>query len=609
MTLGRATDQFEDATPAVLAWARYLNVIPARDTKSVTLERELSEVAHAMPALQLLATTPLTDGSVFNFKFMREAQIEAEGALTGITDELNCVREGFSHYFLREPLSLLDDPPVPIESAHLRRMADIFGAVLSGGLRTAKEGKNDVWAALPTGDWYRLATFITASIARGCIRTPDIGRKGAFDVEPCKDQFLHDESLTRPHTQRDLLMAVSAQVLEELKDEGALLPQDSIDGLRATVWRAHEGQIRAWTEREVMSVYKRLSDICLSDILDMLEREASVEEITDAMREEIAQETRGKHLGLIAIEKTKAFNKAVEQARADGLCEALATGAAEAVQKGKAYEKMILTRAEDEARTEGDRIYKSWLESLRTKMKRKAELEVEAEHAQVLTERRSALEQSLVSMDFNARKDFVRTQAIQLGLLDDSATPVPSPPKRAKVGNTPRTALMASTASPAPKRASPPEPSSCPAAEEEAATPRGSTAPLEWASSIPDDPLPEIDFGADTRSSASSRYTPGNAMEDDPITPTAVASFKDPDAGALPLSPSTSPPSAAAPPSEIKQLSDLIISKIGSLEWELTRIAGIVDNKGSPQGGRPKTAPANLPPPAPRGTHTPASPP
>jgi hypothetical protein len=547
MTTGRPTDQFEDASLAVLARARYLNVIPARDTKSMTPEREPSEVARALPALQRLAVSSLSDKGVFNEEFLRNAQQEAAGTLQGITDELNRVREGFSHYFLRDPLTLLDDPSVPIESEHLRRMADIVGAILSGGPRTTAEGENDVWAALPTGDWYRLATSITASIARGCIRTLGIGRKGDFDVEPCKDQFLFDESLTRPHTQRDLLMALLAQVLEELKDEGALLPQDSCDGLRATVWRAHEGQIRAWTEREVMSVYSRLSDICLSDILDMLEREASVEEITDAMREEIEQETRGKHIGLIAIEKSKAYEAAVAQARADALREALATGAAEAAQKGRAYEKMILTRAEEEARIEGDRVYKSRLESLRTKMKRKAESEVEVEHATALAERCSALEDHLVSMDFNAHKDYVRTQAIQLGLLDDSATPVPSPPKRAKVGNAPMTTPKASPASPAVKTPSLSAPSSCPAAEKDDTTPRASTTPLDWSMSGPEDPLPAIDFEADTRSTSASMHAPGNAMEDDSPAPGAISSLRDPDSGPLPLSNSVSTPPAPAP--------------------------------------------------------------
>jgi hypothetical protein len=466
------------------------------------------------------------------------------------------------------------------------------------------EGESDVWSALPPGDWYRLSTFIMASIARGCIRTPGVGRKGEFDVEPCRDQFLHDASLARPHTQRDLLMAVLAQVQEELRDEGALLPQDSHDGLRATIWRAHEGQIRAWTEREVLSVYSRLSDLCLSDILDKIESEASVEEITEVMREEIAQETRGKHLGLIAIEKTKAFNEAVTQARADALWEALATGAAEAASKGKAYEKMILSRAEDEARIEGDKVYKARLESLRTKMKHKAELEVDVEHAQVLAERRSALEESLTSMDFNARKDFVRTQAIQLGLLSDSATPVPSPPKRAKVGHAPMTTPKASRASPAAKMSPTPDPSSCPAAEEDVTTPRNKSVSMEWSESSQDDPLPEIDFNAPTRSTSASHHAPGNAMEDDPVTPKAIASFRDPDAGALPLSSTGSRPTPkdatpappAHTPSEIKQLSDLITSKLSSMEKDIARIAGIVDNKGTPPARpRPNTAATRSP--------------
>jgi hypothetical protein len=372
------------------------------------------------------------------------------------------------------------------------------------------------------------------------------------------------------------------------------MPQDSVDGLRATIWRAHEGQIRAWTEKEVLSVYSRLSDICLSDIMDKLEAEATVEEITETMREEIASETRGKFLSLIAQEKTKAYDAAIAEARASALREALATGAAEAAQKGKAYERMILSRAEDEARTEGDRVYKSRLESLRTKMKRKAETEVEAEHATVLTERRATLEEALLAMDFNARKDYVRTQAIQLGLLNESATPVPSPPKRAKVGNAPRTTPKASSAPSAVKTASLSVPSSCPAAEEEDSTPRASPAPVDWSMSEPGDPLPSIDFDADTRTTSASIHAPGNSMEDDPPVPGAVSSLRDPDSGCIPVSssntsapspcpaPSLAPGPAATPPSEIKQIFDLIVSTMAPLQREVARIANIVDGKSRP---------------------------
>jgi hypothetical protein len=516
---------------------------------------------------------------------------------------------------------MLEDPSVPVESEYLRRMVDIVMAVLSGGPKLMEEGANDVWAALPPGDWYRLATFITAAIAQGCIRTTDIGRKGAFDVEPCKDTFLHDTSLTRPATQRELLAAVSAQVQEELKDKGALLPQDSIDGLRATIWRAHEGQIRAWMECEVLSVYQRLSDICLSDIclsdiLDLIEREATVEEITEAMKQDIDMEMRGKFKGLIATEKSRAFENALEEARTEGLRKAHQQGKAEAAQKGRAYHNMLLSRAEAEAKTEADKLFKSRLESERSKLKRKVEAEVTAEHNDIITERRMALEKSLMDMDFKARKDYVRSQAIQLGLLDELAMPIPSPPKCAKVGNAPRTApIAASLASgrsastehaqhtPSGQVTPTSTPSSCPAAEEDDPTPCNSLARMDWAQSRPSDPLPVIDFSADTRSSRASIHGLGNEMVDDSKEVIAVSSFKDPDSGALPStpasthtlpiqnSPSNSPATAPLPKLEVTQLLELISAKLGPMEREIKHIANIVDGKPlSSQGSQRATA-------------------
>jgi hypothetical protein len=593
MSSAKVTDTLEGASPGILARARYLNVIPARDTKSAEPD-PAGGPRDANSILRKFATADLSDGKVFTYANMDAAREEAISTLQDATDELSSLRMGFAHYFLRDPLSLVDDPSVPVESEFLRKMVDIVGAVLCGGPCSTSEAEGDVYSSILPGDWFRLATFMTASIARGCIRSTNLAKKGSFPVEPCKDVFITDSSIPKPATQGALLQALAAQISEELQPNGALLPQDSADGLRATIWRSHEAQIRAWTEKEVLLVYSRLSDICLSDILDKLEAEAPMAEITDLMREEIAQETRGKHLGLIAAEKTKAYNEAVEKARADALRQALATGAAEAAQKGKAYEKMILTRAEEEARTEGDRVYKSRLESLRTKLKRKAEQEVEAEHATVLAERRSALEENLAAMDFNARKDYVRSQAIQLGLLNDSATPVSSPPKRAKVGNAPMTTPKARLASSAVKVASPRDPSSCPAAEEDVITPRASSAPLDWSMSGPEDPLPAIDFEADTRSSSASIYAPGNAMEDDLPNPGAVSSLKEPDTGPLPLSASvTTPPSPPEPASEVKQLFDLIVSKMAPLEREVARIANIVDGKAGPSpDSRPRPTPS-----------------
>jgi hypothetical protein len=363
ISMGKATDALEGASPALLARARYLNVVPARDTKSSDSDLATGP-KEANAILRRFAVADLNDGKVFTYDNMDAAHEEAIATLQGATDELSGARMGFAHYFLRDPLALVEDPSVPVESEYLRKMADVVGAVLCGGPCSTSESDEDVYSSILPGDWFRLATFMTAAIARGCIRSTNLVKKGSFDVAPCKDDFITDPSVTTPATQGALLQAMAAQITEELQPNGALMPQDSIDGLRATIWRAHEGQIRVWMEKEVLSVYSRLSDICLSDIMDKLEAEAPVEQITDAMREEIAEETRGKFLGLIAQEKTRAYEAALSKARAVALKEALARGTEEAAQKGQSYEKIQLDRAEEEARLKAACIYKKRLTSV-----------------------------------------------------------------------------------------------------------------------------------------------------------------------------------------------------------------------------------------------------
>jgi hypothetical protein len=599
MTTGKVTDDLENASPAVLARLRYANVVPARDTRATPVP--VINVATNNAILHQFASTDLSDGSVFTYANLGLAHEEAEASLRGATDELNQVRLGFSHYYLRDPIHLVEDPSVPIESNYLRRMADIVGAVLCGGPCATTEVEEDVYGSLLPGDWFRLATFLTAAIARGCIRTPDLHKKGKFDVNPCKDDFVLDPSITTPASQAALLQALAAQVAEELRPEGALLPQDSADGLRATVWRAHEGQIRAWTEREVLSVYSRLSDICLSDIADKIQADATVEEITDTIREEIAEETRGKYLGLIAQEKTRAYEAALAGARSEALREAMETGRSEAAQRGRSYEKIQLDRAEDEARLEAARLYKKRLASERDKMAHKVDVEIRKERDQVLAERRSALEAGLASMDWDARVDHIRSLAVQAGLLEESDLARETPPKRAD----PPQAMTATTATPlrfkqptdaesraaiarfVDSSASGPssgqshlEPSPCPAAGEDEPIPENKVHRMDWAEDSSEElpPLP-IDFNSAERSSGASIHCPANAMVDDPSEVVALASFRDPDSGALPLSPTPRPTPAPAPVSEATQLFDRIMDAIRPMQIELKRIGDKVDGK------------------------------
>jgi hypothetical protein len=83
----------------VLAQARYLNVVPARDTRSSDREGEAKGPA-LNNMLQKFAVSDLTDRTVFTYNNMDAAHEEAAMTLSGVTDELNSVQVGFSHYFL-----------------------------------------------------------------------------------------------------------------------------------------------------------------------------------------------------------------------------------------------------------------------------------------------------------------------------------------------------------------------------------------------------------------------------------------------------------------------------------------------------------------------------
>jgi hypothetical protein len=330
-----------------------------------------------------------------------------------------------------------------VESPTLRRMLDVVGAVLSTGPRWSEDSDADVWTMLLPGDWFRVCTYITAAMTRGCVRTKNIPKMGNFPFEPCRDDLIHSSKLPPPATQLSGLQALVAQLQEELCPEGALLPQDSVDGLRATIWRAHEGLIKEATLAQVNSVYSRISTMGLAELVDKVMAEESMESITDTIRDDIREDMRGKFAGLIAAEKTKAYNAALDEARTEAIKEAHAAGAREAAQKGRSYEAMLLSRVEDEAKIKADKEFNSRLMSERSKIALRVEAEIKAEHSAALEERRLNLAGCLAKMSQAAEVDFIRTNAIRLGLLGDPGSAEPNPSKRAKVTLHPGTAPKA----------------------------------------------------------------------------------------------------------------------------------------------------------------------
>jgi hypothetical protein len=122
-------------------------------------------------------------------------------------EELNEGVEGYSHYFLSEPLTLCTEPAVKIASPHLRRILDIAGATLSMGPRNSQDG--DPWRMLRLSDWFRASTYVLSAVLRGCVRTPKVARMGNFPLLPLRDSFLYSNDLPELETQTDALRAMA----------------------------------------------------------------------------------------------------------------------------------------------------------------------------------------------------------------------------------------------------------------------------------------------------------------------------------------------------------------------------------------------------------------
>jgi hypothetical protein len=133
---------------------------------------------------------------------------------------------------------------------------------------------------------------------------------------------------------------------------------------------------------------------------------------------------------------------------------------------------------------------------------------------------------------------------------------------------------------------------------------------MDWAEDTSEDlpPLP-IDFDSKERSLSSSIHCVANAMVDDSDDVIAVSTIRDPDSGALPLSPSSSPPPIPeAPPSEVTQLFNLIMDTIKPIQIELKRIGDKVDGRSAPPP-KPRTASSHSAPMEARATPSCTTPP
>ncbi|KAN0133614.1 hypothetical protein V8E53_008561 [Lactarius tabidus] len=363
-----------------------LSILEERLTPSYQLPLE---IYNATLSLRSLASMPIRGNSIGLITGQNDRYFKAIGLMDTIRDELNQAAEGHSHYFLNEPLTIMQDPAFPVQSDELCRILDLAAAALSVGSRT--NNTDDVWSLLRPSDWYRAATHTMAAILRGCVCTKNVGHLGDFPFHPLRDIYRNSSALPAVNTQCDLLEAISLQIAEHLSlDNGPYLPQDN-----------------------------------------NLLNEASVEEISNTVREDIALQTCSKYNNMKLEAENKAFHEMINQAIAEGKDraskEALETYAVtsrnlckmkerQAKEDADKYFQVLLDKAKEQARLKADSEFSCLLADERSAIAPRVDAEIALEHKKLVEERRIAMEAQLQALTLEEEKKLVHVAAARLGI-------------------------------------------------------------------------------------------------------------------------------------------------------------------------------------------------
>jgi hypothetical protein len=503
----------------------------------------------------------LTEGGDYSQLAPIDLQQEAVDAMIGATDELNQAVEGYSHYFLEQPLHLLASPTFAVESAPLRRMVDVVTAVISMGAHDDLDVEHgEAWRSLMPGSWYRLSFALLSAILRGCIRTPRIAHHGRFDFLPCLDTFRFSAQLPMPESQRDALRFMAQQLLDHIDGPhgGPLLPHAAATSVRDAAWQAQRELIREEVRRIVNPIRERISAMALSEIIDQLEAGDTVASITHTLQLEVEEEARRKFADRLQTIRTNTTARLKKEAEAEAedearilqeewrfkfLDELRDKAHAKAWTEQLTYWTNLFADRDDvkekamrAAKRVGDREYYDTLEECRVKNKEIADKELITEISAYKAERRASLMLQADREVTSEEREIVRQKAVQLGLIHplepDTLAPVPKRSRREPRSRTASLALEEARSRSAsvisvrkrgrsasldtPRRPTffaPSEPSPCPPAGEDDTpmnSPNESLTGTQIAQVkrelVEDDPL---------RGIYSSSHCPANAMSDD----------------------------------------------------------------------------------------------
>jgi hypothetical protein len=204
-----------------------------------------------------------------------------------------------------------------------------------------------------------------------------------------------------------------------------------VDGIRATVWRAHEAQIRAAVARKANEVEDHITTMGLAELIDNLLNEATTQEITETIKDDIALQVRSKFNNARLEEESKAYTAMIKEAIKEGKAKA----ASEALQAYASTSETLKAMKERQAQADADVYYKNLLEKAKSQARLQADSEfsrlladelsaiapridreIAAEHAKHIEERRQATAAMLQALTLDAEKECVLASATRLGL-------------------------------------------------------------------------------------------------------------------------------------------------------------------------------------------------
>jgi hypothetical protein len=216
-------------------------------TPVLPISDALMAAAHYTQTTRDHVSSLLMEGGDYSQIAPVDLHCEAVEAMIGATDELNQAVEGYSHYFLDQPLRMVVSPTVSIAPESLCRMVDVVSSVVSMGAHDNLDVEHgEAWRSLMPGSWFRLSFSLISAVLWGCIRTPCITHHSRFDFLPCLDSFRFSAQLPMPETQRDTLRFMAQQLFDHLDGPNGrpLLPHAAAMSVRDAAWQAQRELIR-----------------------------------------------------------------------------------------------------------------------------------------------------------------------------------------------------------------------------------------------------------------------------------------------------------------------------------------------------------------------------